>query len=104
MWLMSEEQFSDDTRPLEEEAAGGVMSSFEERYGPAFVGKLACLDRMIIYGTLQGLCHTGAVVAELRRLGVGIFQLKELVQPLTDAVRARAEELAEQNGVKIEFL
>jgi hypothetical protein len=82
----------------------GVRSGLEERYGQQLVGKLACLDRMIIYGTLQGLCHPGAVVGELQRLNLGIFELKEFVLPLTAAVRARAEELAREAGVPIEFL
>jgi hypothetical protein len=101
---MSEMQPLDHADTPVSEEPRGVLSGLEERWGEALVGKLACLDRMIIYGTLQKLCHTGAVVAELRRLGLGLFQFKEFVQPLTEALRARAEELAEQNAVKIEFL
>jgi hypothetical protein len=93
---MSEEQIPGN--------ASSSMSGLEPRYGQGLVGQLACFDRMIIYGTLKGLCHTGAIVAELRRLGVGIFELKELVQPLTRALYARAEELAAEGAMKIEFL
>jgi hypothetical protein len=81
-----------------------MVSGLEERYKAALVGRLACLDRMMVYGTLTGLCHSGAVVAELRRWGFGIFELKEFVQPLTGSIRARAEELARQAAVPIEFL
>jgi hypothetical protein len=80
------------------------MSGIEERYAADLVGSLACLDRMIVYGTWQGLCHTGAVAGELRRLNLGMFDLKVFAQPLGDAVRQRATELASGAGSKVEFL
>ena len=79
------------------------MSGIEERYASDLVGSLACLDRVIVYGTWQGLCHTGAVAGELRRLNLGMFDLKVFAQPLSDAVRQRATELASEAGSKVEF-
>ena len=69
-------------------------SGIEQRYGAQLSGTLACFDRMILYGTLRGLCHTGALAGELSRLNLGVFDLKTFAQPLTDAIRQRASALA----------
>lgn len=79
-------------------------SGIEQRYASRLVGSLACFDRMILYGTLRGLCHTGAVAGELGRLGLGVFELKTFAQPLTEALRQRAAALAAEAEVPIEFL
>lgn len=82
----------------------GSSSGIEERYSAAMVGKLACFDRMIIFGTLRGLRYAGAVTRELSCRNLGAFDLKTFAQPLTDALRERAEALAEAHGVKITYL
>ena len=80
------------------------ISGIEERYAEDLVGKLACFDRIIIFGTLTGLRYVGAVNRELSCLQLGAFDLKTFAQPLTDALRQRAEALAEEHGVKITYL
>ena len=76
----------------------------EQHYAAELTGTLACFDRMILFGSLQGLCHAGAVAGELARLGLGCFELKTFAQPISDQLRARAEALAAETGVAIEFL
>lgn len=80
------------------------MSALEERYAGELIGRLECFDRMIIYGTLNGLSHSGAVAGELGRLGFGVFELATFAQPLRDALRQRAESMAQEHGLEIEFL
>ncbi len=75
------------------------LSGIQEPYAAELVGTLGCFDRMILYGTLCGLCHPG----ELARREPGVFEIKTFAQPLTDALRARAEALAAEHGA-IEFL
>jgi hypothetical protein len=75
-----------------------------QRYAAELEGTLVCFDRMMIYGTLTGLCHPGAVAGELTRLGLGMFEIGRFAEPLTDALRKRAEALARENEVAIEFV
>jgi hypothetical protein len=77
------------------------LSGIEKRYADELEGKVACFDRIIIFGTWQGLRYEGAVSNELARRGWGAFELKRFAQPLTDAVRARATALAQEHGVEI---
>jgi len=79
-------------------------SGIEERYAGELVGKLACFDRMIIFGTWQGLCHAGGVTRELVQRGLGAFDLGTFAQSLSEAVRQRATALAREHGVEITYL
>jgi hypothetical protein len=76
----------------------------EARYSGELEGTLACLDRMILYGTLTGLCHAGAVAGELNRAGLSMFDIPVLAKPLQEDIRERAAALAAEHGAAIEFL
>jgi hypothetical protein len=80
------------------------ISGIEERYATEMVGKLGCFDRMIIFGTLLGLRYPEAVARELTCRRLGAFDLKVFAQPLTDALKQRAEALAKEHGVRITYL
>ena len=80
------------------------LSGIEERYADELVGKVACFDRIIIFGTWQGLRYEGAVNDELAQRKLGAFELQRFAQPLSEAVRARAGALAQEYGVQIQYL
>src|SRR5260221_87805 len=79
-------------------------SGLEKRYASEVVGRLECFDRIIIFGTLLGLRYAGAVSRELACRKLGAFDLKIFAQPLTEALRERAEALAAEHGMKITYL
>jgi hypothetical protein len=79
-------------------------SGIEEHYADELAGKLACFDRVIIFGTWQGLCHAGGVSRELTRRGMGAFELKTFAQALSEAVHARAKELAQEHGLEVIYV
>ena len=79
-------------------------SGIEERYAGELVGKLACFDRMIIFGTWKALAHAQAVSQVLARRGLGAFELAEFAQPLSAAVHERAAALAEDLDGQFELL
>jgi len=79
-------------------------SGIEQRYSEELVGKLGCFDRMIIFGTLNGLRCGKAVAHELTSLNLGAYDLKIFAEPLTEAIKQRAQELAEENGVEIRYM
>jgi len=80
------------------------MSDLEQRYAEDLAGTLECLDRVMISGTLPGICYAQGMTAWLGRAGWRIFDYPRFAQPLREAIRANAEALAEQAGIEIEFI
>jgi hypothetical protein len=83
---------------------GWKVSALEQRHASELVGCLSCYDRLIVYGTLRGLCHPGAVAGELHRLGLGCFQIGTFAEPLTESVRDNARRVAALHGLKVQYV
>ena len=49
-------------------------------------------------------CYAEGMTAYLAKRGIRIFDFIEFAKPLTDAVKANAEQLAEANGLKIDYV
>jgi hypothetical protein len=81
-------------------SAGGLV----ERYGSSIEGVLGCYDRMIIGGTLVRIASESGAQAWLYEKGVRCFDLGQVAEPLRDLVRANAEKVATEAGVKIEYI
>lgn len=75
-----------------------------ERRSDRIAGVLACYDRMLIQGTLPGLCYAEGMTGYLYTHQVRIFDYPRWAQPLREALRENAERLAAQNGLEIEFI
>jgi hypothetical protein len=75
-----------------------------ERYGDRLHGVLSCYDRMVMTGTLPSACYAAGMTRFLAARGVRIFDYARFAEPLRDAIRARAEELASAAGVTIEHI
>ena len=75
-----------------------------DRYRNRLHGVLSCYDRMVVTGTLPGACYAQGMSAFLSARGIRIFDYPRFAEPLRDAIRARAEELAAEAGVKIEHI
>jgi hypothetical protein len=80
------------------------MASLLERYGDRIAGVLSCYDRIIIQGTLPGLCWAQGMTAYLYAHQIRIFDYPRFAEPFRDAIRQNAERLARENGLEIEFL
>jgi len=75
-----------------------------ERYAKQIRGVLGCFDRMIIMGTLPGVCYPDGMAAFLRTHGILLFDYPSFVEPMRDELRANAERLAHESGLEIEFI
>ena len=75
-----------------------------DRYRERLSGVLSCYDRIIVTGTLPGVCHAKGMTAFLWAQGVRIFDYPRFAEPLRDRIRARAAELASAAGVTIEHI
>jgi hypothetical protein len=74
------------------------------RYNEQIEGILSCYDRIVITGTLPHACYAGGMTAFLYTHGIRIFDYPKWAEPLRDAIRSRAEELASAAGIKIEHV
>lgn len=75
-----------------------------ERYESRLHGVLSCYDRVVVTGTLPGACYAQGMTAFLSAKGIRIFDYARFAEPLRDAIRARAQELAASAGVEIEHI
>lgn len=75
-----------------------------DRYGNCLHGVLSCYDRIVITGTLPQACYAAGMTGFLTGRGVRIFDYPRFAEPLRDAIRARAEELAAAAGIRIEHI
>ena len=75
-----------------------------DRYRERLSGVLSCYDRIIVTGTLPGVCYAKGMTAFLWAQGVRIFDYPRFAEPLRDRIRARAAELASAAGVTIEHI
>lgn len=75
-----------------------------ERYRDQIRGVLSCYDRLIILGTLPSLGYAEGMTLFLKKHQIRIFDYARFAEPLRDAIRSNAEQMAQQQGVAIEFV
>lgn len=80
------------------------MALLVERHAKNIVGVVSCWDRVIVQGSLPGLCYSEGMTAYLYAHGIRIFDYTKFVEPLRGEIRANAERLADANGLEIQFL
>jgi len=79
-----------------------MSQSLTDRYSDRIAGVLSCYDRVVITGTLPGVCYAGGMTRYLNARGIRIFDYPEFAKPLRDRVRDRAAALAAEAGLTIE--
>ena len=75
-----------------------------ERHAPRISGVLSCYDRLIVQGTLPVFCYADGMTAYLSKRRIRIFDFTQFAKPLTDAIKANAEQLAAAQGLKIDYV
>ncbi len=80
-----------------------MTQTLTERYRERMVGTLSCYDRIVITGTLPGVCYAQGMTSFLYARGVRIFDYTKFAEPLRERIRTRAQELAAA-GVEIEHI
>ena len=78
--------------------------SLVERYGERIAGVLCCYDRVVITGTLPGVCYADGMTRFLHAGGIRIFDYPQFAMTLRDRVRDRAASLAAAAGITIEHI
>lgn len=80
------------------------MALLAERFAAQIRGVISCFDRIVITGTLPGVCYPDGMASFLRSHNVRIFDYPSFVEPLRDTIRANAESIAKEQGLEIEFI
>ncbi len=75
-----------------------------ERYGERLHGVLSCYDRIVITGTLPGICYAAGMTRFLNAKGFRIFDYARFAEPLRGLIRDRAQRVAAEHGVTIEHI
>jgi hypothetical protein len=80
------------------------MTLLTERYAPQIAGVLSCFDRIVITGTLVGVCFAEGMANYLRQHGIRLFDYPRFAEPLREEIRQNAERIARESGLEIEFV
>jgi len=80
------------------------MEQFIERHASKIQGVLSCRDRIVLNGTIPGICYADGMTGFLKIQGIRIFDYTKWAEPLRDEIRVNAERLAVENGLKIHFI
>ncbi len=75
-----------------------------ERHASQIAGVLGCFDRMLIFGTLPGVCFARGMTSFLYERNVRIFEYPKFAEPFRNRIRENAERMAAEAGVEIEFI
>src|ERR1700687_118751 len=81
-----------------------MAAPLTDRYARQIRGVLSCYDRVVVTGTIPGVCYAEGMAAFLRAQHIRIFDFPRFAEPLRDAIRTNAERLAKDNGLNIEFI
>jgi hypothetical protein len=81
-----------------------MTQSLTERYDERIAGVLSCYDRVVITGTLPGVCYADGMTRYLHANGVRIFDYPQFAMGLRERVRDRAASLAAASGITIEHI
>jgi len=80
------------------------MSLLTQRYSDKISGQLQCYDRIVIHGTLPGICYAQGMTSYLYAHGIRIFDYPRFAEPLRNQLRDNAEKIAKENGLQIQFI
>lgn len=83
-----------------------IMSATDlvERYSANLHGVLSCFDRIIIVGTLPGVCYAQGMTSFLYQQKIRIFSYPKFAEPLRDRIREVAHQVCADAGIEIEHV
>jgi hypothetical protein len=74
-----------------------------ERLKDQIGGVLSCWDRVLIFGTLPGICYADGMTRHLCGKRIRIFDYPKFAEPYRERLRENAE-LVKAAGIEIEFI
>lgn len=80
------------------------MELLTQRYAHQILGTLSCFDRLLITGTVPGICYPQGMASHLRARGILYKDFPRFAEPLRNELRENTERLAKEHGLEIEFI
>jgi hypothetical protein len=80
------------------------MTELLERFKDDIAGSVACFDRMILQGRMPILSYAEGMTRYLNKRGIKIFDFVAWAKPFTEAIQEHAAKLAEEAGLKIDYV
>ena len=80
------------------------MALLTQRYDHKIRGTLSCFDRIVIQGTIPGICYAQGMTSFLYANNIRIFDYPRFAEPLRNELRDNAEKIAKDNGLEIQFI
>lgn len=80
------------------------MQNFIERHFNKIKGVTSCFDRIVLTGTIPGVCFADGMTMHLHKHNIRIFDFTKWAEPLRDLIKDNAESVAADNGLKIDFI
>src|SRR5258706_12646545 len=81
-----------------------TMSTLIQRYANQLRGTLSCFDRIVLTGTIPGICYARGMEAYLRSKDIHLVDYPRFAEPFRDQVRLTIEKTAQEAGLDIEFV
>src|SRR5664279_649376 len=79
-----------------------MTTQLTERYKHDLLGVLSCYDRIVITGTLPGVCYARGMTGYLYAQQIKVFDYaKEFADPLRNKIRDNAQMIAKAHGINI---
>src|SRR2546425_12659661 len=80
------------------------MELLTKRYAEKIIGTLSCYDRILLKGTLPTVCYGEGMTRYLSNKNIRVFDYAKFAEPFREKIKMKAEELAANNGLTIEFV
>jgi hypothetical protein len=80
------------------------MKELLERFKDEIAGSVSCFDRLILQGRMPILSYGEGMTRYLTKRGIKIFDFLQWASPITDAIKAHAEKLAQEAGLEIDYV
>lgn len=80
------------------------MDTIIQRYSSGIKGVISCYDRIVITGTLPVLSNANHLTSYMYQNNIRIFDYAKFADPFRLELKANAEKIAEDAGLKIEFI
>jgi len=80
------------------------MTLLTDRYAAQIASVVSCYDRLVITGTLPGVCYAEGMATYLRGHDIRLFDYPRFVEPLREEIRQNTERLAREHRLEIAFI
>jgi hypothetical protein len=80
------------------------VDPFLDRHADKILGTVSCLDRVQIFGSLLALNHKEAMTSYLMQHHIALFDYPNWAKTYAVQIRNKAEAMAQQAGIEIQFL